>query len=179
MKFTALNIKNQQFNKSLKGYNKEEVEAFLERLAEEFEILQSENDIYKRELDSIKEQNKEFRKIEKHLQNTLVNAQESSSKVVETAKKQTALIVREAELKANQTIEKAKEEANYIRDSVIKLREEKNLLLAKLKAMVETQANLLEAATDKPVTVNQNKIKAAVTENKSEINIDKILERLL
>ena len=179
MKFTALNIKNQQFNKSIKGYNKEEVEAFLERLAEEFEILQSENDIYKRELDSIKEQNKEFRKIEKHLQNTLVNAQESSSKAVETAKKQTALIVREAELKANQTIEKAKEEANYIRDSVIKLREEKNLLLAKLKAMVETQANLLEASTDKMDTVHLNKIKTTITESKSEINVDKILERLL
>ncbi len=179
MKFTALNIKNQQFNKAIKGYNKEEVEAFLERLAEEFEILQNENDIYKKELDSIKEQNKEFRKIEKHLQSTLVNAQESSSKAVETAKKQTALIIREAELKANQTIEKAKEEANYIRDSVIKLREEKSLLLAKLKAMVETQANLLEVSIDVPESENKSRIKTAIPENKSEINVDKILEKLL
>ncbi len=127
MKFTALNIKNQEFNTGLKGYNKEEVKAFLERLSDEFEILQLENEKARKELETAQEKIKNYSKIEKHLQNALVTAQESSSKSVESAKKQTALIVREAELKANQMIEKAKEDANSIRESVVKLERRKKL----------------------------------------------------
>ncbi|KAB2842088.1 MAG: DivIVA domain-containing protein, partial [Melioribacteraceae bacterium] len=40
MKYTPFSIKNQEFNKSVRGFDKEEVHAFLEKLAEEFERLQ-------------------------------------------------------------------------------------------------------------------------------------------
>ncbi len=176
MKLSVLNIKNQEFNTSIKGYNKEEVTAFLERIAEEFELLQTENDRLKKENDVFKEQNKKYRKMEEHLQNTLVSAQETSSKAVESAKKQTALIIREAELRANQIVEKAKSDANLIREAVIRLREEKNTLLAKLKAIVETQASLLEGNNI------EHEIKTDSYErntNKSEINVDSILEKLV
>lgn len=179
MKFTALNIKNQEFNTGLKGYNKEEVKAFLERLADEFETLQLENEKSRKELESCQEKIKSYAKIEKHLQNALVTAQESSSKSVESAKKQTALIVREAELKANQMIEKAKEDANSIRESVVKLREEKTLLISKLKAMIETQANLLDMGSVYVDSKHTNIINQKVVEKKSEINVDEILEKLL
>jgi cell division initiation protein len=174
MKLNALNIKNQEFNTSLKGFNKEEVVAFLERIADEFEQLQSENDRLKKENDLLKEQNKKYKKMEEHLQNTLVSAQETSSKAVESAKKQTALIIREAELRANQIIEKAKTDANSIREAVIRLREEKNLLISKLKAIVETQASLLEGNKAGLENKDEN-----IGLEKSEINIDSILEKLL
>jgi len=36
MRFTPLNIKQQEFSKALRGYNAEEVRVFLERLANEY-----------------------------------------------------------------------------------------------------------------------------------------------
>ena len=45
-------------------------------------------------------------------------------------------MIKEAEIKASQIIEKAKENANEIRNSVINLREEKDLIVAKLKSIV-------------------------------------------
>ena len=91
MKVSPLSIKKQEFNKSLRGYDKEEVQAYLEKLSDEFEMIQKENDSLKKELENANEKLAEFRKIEKNLQNTLLKAQESSSKSIESTKKQAGL----------------------------------------------------------------------------------------
>ena len=108
MKFSPFSIKAQEFSKSLYGYDKEEVRAFLESLASEVEKLQKDNDKLISQIDQNAEEITEFKKLEKSLQSTLLNAQESSSRSVESAKKQNQLIIKEAEIKANQLIEKAK-----------------------------------------------------------------------
>ncbi len=182
MKYTPFGIKNQEFNRAVRGYDKDEVRAFLDKLSDEFERLQSENDKLNTEIENLNGQVKEFKKIEKNLQNTLLSAQESSSKAIDSAKKQTALILKEAELKASQMIEQAKEKANSIRDAVIKLREEKRLLVSTLTAMVETQTSLWELSfnEENETTVKKKRsITLKRNEDKSEINTDDILEKLL
>jgi len=177
MKFTPFSIKAQEFNKSVRGYDKDEVKAFLEALSNEFERLQNKNDKINSQLEIYVDEIKEFKKLEKTLQSTLVSAQESSGKAVESAKKQNQLIIKEAEIKAQQLIEKAKEEANFIRTSVLKLREEKNLLIAKLKAMIESQAGLIDMTENVIEPVSSAEMK---NENgESEIDVDDILEKLL
>ncbi len=47
MKVSPLNIKKQEFTRAMRGYDKEEVEAYLDKLADEFELLQKENDSLK------------------------------------------------------------------------------------------------------------------------------------
>lgn len=183
MKFTPFGIKNQEFNKSVRGYDRDEVRAFLEKLSDEFERLQQDNDKLKNEIERNEDQIKEFRRIEKNLQNAMLSATESTTKAVDSAKKQTALMIKEAELKAAQLIEKAKENANSIRDSVLKLREERKLLLSRIKAMIDTQASLLEFDVENIETKKVRKkeaVKETVKrEEQSEINVDDILEKLL
>jgi len=178
VKYSPFNIKNQEFNKSVRGYDKDEVKAYLEKLSDEFELLQSDNKKLSDELEQMKEEVSEFKRIEKNLQSTLLNAQESSSKSVESAKKQTALILKEAELKASQIVEKAKENANSIRDSVLQLREERDLLIARLRAMVNSQASLLEMNVE-TIETHQSFKKSAQKEEKTDMDIDGIVEKLL
>ncbi|MFZ6031871.1 MAG: DivIVA domain-containing protein [Melioribacter sp.] len=184
MKFTPYGIKNQEFNKSVRGYDRDEVKAFLERLADEFERISNENDRLQKELELKEEQLAEYKKLEKNLQSALLSATETTSKAVDSTKKQTALMIKEAEIKAAQIIEKAKESADALREAVIKLREEKKLLIAKLKAMVDTQSNLMEIITDKnkttpDVLIKKQTASESTKEEQSEINVDDILEKLL
>ncbi len=182
MKFTPFGIKSQEFNRTVRGYDRDEVKAFLEKLSDEFERIQTENDKFKTDLERMEDQMKEYRRIEKNLQNALLSATENSSKAVESTKKQTALILKEAELKAAQLIENAKENANKIRESVLKLREERKLLIAKIKAMIDTQASLLEFNVENIETLPKKKEQPKTTElpdDQSEINVDDILEKLL
>lgn len=181
MKFTPFSIKNQEFSRTVRGYDKDEVKAYLEKLSDEVERLQSENNKLSAEVEHLNEKMVEYKRIEKNLQTTLLSAQESSTKAVESAKKQTALLVKEAELKASQIVEEAKEKANEIRDAVLKLREEKKLLVAKLRAMVDTQSSLLEVSFKERVIEEEGEIDftSAKKDVESKINTDDILEKLL
>ena len=183
MKYTPFGIKNQEFNRSVRGYDKDEVKAFLEKLADEFERLQNDNDKLKADLEKMDNQLQEYRKIEKNLQTALLSATETTTKAVDSTKKQTALMIKEAELKAAQIVEKAKESANTLRQSVLKLREEKKLLVARLKAMIDTQSSVLEMNTESIQTYSVNKESQKQTSSKpddqNDINVNDILEKLL
>lgn len=177
MRISPLNIKNQEFNKSLRGYDKDEVHDFLDKLAGEYEEVVRENEQFRKELEEARTQLAEFKRIEKNLQETLLRAQESSSKSVESAKKQTALMVKEAEIKSEQMLEKARAEAEYIRESLVKLKEERGLIIAKLKSIIASQSTLLEMSFNK-------KEKSSLTpkEEKTEdfkIDINEIVDKLL
>lgn len=178
MKLSPVSIKNQEFNKSMRGYDKDEVTSFLDRIADELEILQRENETLKKELDAANIRLSEFRRIEKNLQDTLLKAQESSAKAVDSAKRQTGLMVKEAEIKASQILDKARENANEIRNAVITLREEKNLIVARLKAIVSSQSHLLKLKVED--TVEEKDPSKKIEENKNvDINIDDIVNKML
>ncbi len=97
---------------------------------------------------------------------------------MEATKKQTSLMIKEAELKASQIIEKARESTNDIRNAVVNLREEKDLILAKLKAIVSSQANLLELKVER---AGDEKLASKKIEqsNKMDIDINDILNKIL
>lgn len=180
MKLQPFSIRQQEFSKKIRGFDPDEVKAFLERIADDVEELQKENEDLKQQIESLTEQLEEFKKIEKNLQDTLLKAQETSSKSIESAKKQTALMIKEAELKAAQIVEKARESANEIRNAVLNLREEKDMLIARLKAIINSQAHLLEVKIDDiDEEVVVQKKKGREENKKLDLNIDDIVERLL
>lgn len=180
MRLTPLSIRQQEFSRSFRGLDENEVITFLERAADDFEELVKENEALKKKVEKSEEQLSEFRKIEKNLQDTLLKTTEASSKAMESTKKQTALITKEAELKAEQIIDDAKEQEKKLREAVIKLTEEKDLVLSKLKAIIATQAELLkmdikfEEPAKKPAEKEEETKK-----DKDDINYNKIIEKLL
>jgi len=178
MKISPIEIRQQEFTKKMRGYDPDEVQSFLETLADEIQKLNEDNESLTSEVESLTEQINEYKKIEKNLQDTLLNAQESSAKSMEATKKQAGLMIREAELKASQIIEKARESTNDIRNAVVNLREEKDLILAKLKAIVSSQANLLELKVERAGD-EKTKGKKIEESNKMDIDINDILDKIL
>lgn len=178
MKISPLAIKRQEFSKSFRGLDAEEVQAFLEKLAEQVEELIAENDSMKKQVEDASTQLAEYRRIEKNLQETLLKAQENSAKSIESTKKQASLMLKEAELKAQQIIDKAKENANEIRSSIINLREERDVIIAKLRAIITSQTNLLEMKVEKAgeEPAAEKKIEPP---KKFQVNIDQVIDKLL
>jgi cell division initiation protein len=179
MKVSPISIKKQEFGKSVRGFDKDEVRAYLEKLADEFEAVQRENDSLKKELELANVKLVEFRRIEKSLQETLLKAQESSSKSFESTKKQTSLMIKEAEIKASQILEKARESANDIRNAVISLREERDLIVSKLRAMVNSQAHLLAIKIEDAGTEDVIIKKTGQEAKKVEVDVNDIVNKLL
>jgi cell division initiation protein len=178
MKITPANIKEQQFNKVMRGYDPEEVKTFFDKLCADLEDHLNEHEQLKNDLDKALAKINEYKKIEVNLRNTLLKATESSSQSLDNAKKQSEQIVKEAEEKAAQIIERAQEESESIRSAVISLKEERNMIVARLKAIINSQAALLEMKVESiekerplPKRLNENEL--------FEFNIDEIIEKLI
>ncbi len=86
--------------------------------------------------------------------------------------------MKEAEIKASQMLENARQEANDIRNAVVNLREERDLIIARLKSIINSQAHLLESkvkdAGDEPVQPRKTESQENV-----DIDVDDIVNKLL
>jgi cell division initiation protein len=176
MRLNALTIKSQHFNKKMRGFDPEEVSEFLEKVADDYEAIVNENTELTKKLSEAELIIMDYKRIEKSLQDTLLTAQDNATKTIEATKKQSALIIKEAELKANQFLENANEECEKIKITIMKLKEERNLLVAKLKTIVNTQVEVLAFH-------NKAKIEEKPNDNNqiddSLLDVEDIVEKLL
>jgi cell division initiation protein len=178
MKLSPLLIKKQEFEKSMRGYNVDEVQTFLDKISSEMEELINEKEALEEKVAALNHKVEEFQKIEKNLQDTLIKTQETSAEVVDSAKKHSALIIKEAEIKASQIVQNAEDISNEMRKAVLTLREEKDLIIARLKVIVGTQTNLLEGKV-KDAGEERKKTKVQDEAEKFDIDVDGIVDRLL
>ena len=133
MKLTPRKIEEASFGKSAFGYDKDEVDQFLKDLADEFADCLNENEEIKKELSRTKDELEQFKKIEKNLQSTLLDAQESTQKTIVEAREQAKNMVAVAEAHADE-----------IRRSVSELEEAKKRLVAELTAIIDSQEIVLK-----------------------------------
>ena len=99
MRITPMDIRQQQFTvKMFRGFDVQEVDMFLEDLAEDYEALLKENQLLKEQLQAMEERARSLEDRERVLQETLVTTQRVTEEMKESARREAALLVREAEL---------------------------------------------------------------------------------
>lgn len=178
MNITPASIKEQKFAKAMRGYSPEEVEEFLNKLADELDALLKEQGETKTELEKAQAIIEAYKRIETNLRDTLSKANESSTQSINNAKKQADSLLKDAEEKSAQMVQKAEEEAESIRSAVLSLKEERNMIVARLKAIINSQAALLEMKIES--IDNERPLPKRINDNDMfEFNIDAIIEKLL
>lgn len=145
MKITPLEIKRQQFKKVMRGFDPVEVETFLDMLSNELEEqVRTTKDLRDRIIE-LETQLADYKNMEKTLQQTLMQAQEASGKSIENSRKEADLIIRDAELKAQQIIEKARTDFSKIKEEISALKARKESVLSRLKILLSSELDLIRA----------------------------------
>jgi len=178
MNLSPLMIKKQEFEKSMRGYNVEEVQQFLNKISSEIEKLIGKNKELEDEVEKLNLQIEKLQKSENQLRENIQKTKETSAQALESAKKQSTLIIKESEAKASQMIQHAEEKVSALQNAVLTLREEKDLIIARLKAIINTQSNLLEGKV-KDAGEEPKKPKAQDKAEKLDIDLDGIVDKLL
>ncbi len=138
-------IRRQTFRKKLQGFDQTEVSQFLEEVAGDFDRLQAENAELSRKVTELETQLKDFRSVEKALQQTLIQAQDSTAKAVDNARKEAQLIIQDAELKGAQIIDKSRNELTALKEQVTILGAKKESIVARLKMLLHSELELVRA----------------------------------
>ena len=152
MKLTALDIKKQEFSKAFRGFDKLEVSAFLEIVAEEFEQLLGINNGLQEKIKELEDSLGNYKKMEESWQNTLVTVQKSLDEAKLAAQKESQLILREAQVQKEQILKEAETELYTLKQKISRLQELKQEFLTHFKAFLDNQDNLLDNfAQDKKI----------------------------
>lgn len=145
MKLTPLDIHHKEFHRAIRGYHEEEVDRFLDEIAEEFERLFKENIELKEQLEKMKGDLENYATMEKALQNALLTAQKSAEDVTGHAQKEAELIVRDAELKGKEIIQEAYDLKRKYESSLIHLKEAEEEFRTKFKSMLESYIRIADS----------------------------------
>lgn len=145
MNVTPLDIHQKQFRRALRGYDRQEVEAFLSLLAAEFEDLVKENMTLHEETRRKAEEIAEYRSRERSLQETLIAAQKASEEIREASRKEAEIAISEAELQGEKIVQGAHARFLRIVDDINELKRQRARFEANVRALVESHLKLLEA----------------------------------
>lgn len=118
-------IHNVTFDRVMRGYRPEEVDAYLDQVAAELERLQTEKGDLEKKMNILAEKVAQYRNDEETLKTALLNAQRMGESVIHEARQKAETILYDATNKANQA-----------RDEALEKVAEEELLLSRLKAEV-------------------------------------------
>ena len=144
MKITPLDIQQMMFKSRFRGYDKEEVNRFLEELARTVEELNRENAISREKIVFLEQQITELKRTEATLSNTLVSAQSLAEDVKRTAQREADLIMKEAELKAGELIRQARIELADTQRDLSTLQKQRLVMVERIRATLHTFGRMLE-----------------------------------
>ena len=165
---TAMEIRNQQFGKSLRGYDQDEVKNFLMQLAQDYENLYSQNATLKESIKRLESELQKYHKIEDTMNNSLIFAQQTAEDMKTNARREADLILEDAKRRIAELL--------MVYQEVIK---RLNLFNTELKAQMSGQIEMLEKNQHRVEELTQffySKDLKEMLEKLEEVNIKDVQE---
>ncbi len=144
MRITPLDIQQKQFPIKFRGFDVEEVYAFLEIVREEMEALIRENSMLKENVSRLEGQLREFKDMEVTLRETLLTAQQMVEDYKNNSIKESELIMREAEMKAETMIKLAQEKVINVHEDIVDLKGIRRHFKEELHRLIKGHLQMLE-----------------------------------
>jgi cell division initiation protein len=143
-KITIIDIQHKEFKKSLQGYDRNEVNEFLDEIIETLEDENTARAALQGEIAELRERLSHFKTMEESLQSTLLLAQRTADEVKAAAHKEADLIKQEARLTAEREvsglsarIDESRREAQRHQDTAEKAKSELRSLLMSHLSLIE------------------------------------------
>ncbi len=145
MKLTPLDIQQQQFRKKLaNGYDRREVDMFMELVRNEMEEIITENMNIKQQLRDKTESLDAYKDREQTIKETMITTQRLKDDIHANALKEAELIIADAKIKAEEIVNGAQMRYMEIVGEIKGLKREKMQLEADLKSMLEVHLKMLD-----------------------------------
>ncbi|MDP2168105.1 MAG: DivIVA domain-containing protein [Thermodesulfovibrionales bacterium] len=144
MRITPLDIQQKHFPMKFRGFDVEEVLAFLEVIRDEMEDLMRENASLKESIARTETQVGEYRDMEGTLRETLMTAQLMVEEYKTNSRKEAELLIREAELKADSLMKDAQEKVIKIHEDITDLKGIRRHFKEEVKRLIESHLRMLD-----------------------------------
>jgi cell division initiation protein len=158
MKVTPLELRQVEFGTALRGFDKNEVKAFLNDAAEGLENVLREADRLRESLSRADQDLTEHRDREVNLRNTLLTAQRLADQIKENAENEAKMILREAEGRADLLLQKSQARLEEIEREINELKLRRRDVEATLEASIAALGNALQFVRSKDASDKEEKL---------------------
>ena len=145
MRITPMDIEQQEFSRSFRGYNEEEVDDFLDKIVKDYEELINENVRLNEEIERMQEKLKEFSEIEETLRSALLNAQKSAEEMKGRVESEAKIIIEKAEMEAKTLKQQVFQREDLVKNEIDNLRRYKFIFKEKFKSMLNLYLKMVES----------------------------------
>ena len=145
MRITSMDIMNREFKKGMRGYNIDEVDEFLEKIAEDYEAIYKENALLKEKMEVFQDKLDHYSKIETTIQSTLILAQNAADQAKQSSQGEAELIIKNANESAQKIMDKAHAGVLSINDEFDRTKQEFAKFRSKFRNFMVTQMEMFEA----------------------------------
>jgi cell division initiation protein len=143
MKITPQDIHAQEFRRSLRGYDMDEVDAFLAQVADELETHVQENLQLKDRIKVLEERISEYHNLDQRLKDTLVTAQEMKDEIAKASQHKVEAAAALARAEAQRIVADAHKKLIRIQAQVDDLRRYRDSFVIRYKAFLDQQYRFL------------------------------------
>lgn len=144
MKITPLDIQHKVFDTQWRGYHKTQVDQFLEEIAESVEELTKDNLVLKEKFSGKDDEVGQLKRAETTLTSTLISTQSFVDQLKHGAQRDADLLVKEAELKAEEILAQSRAELAEMRRMISTLKQQRALVLDRLRLTLSSFHRLVE-----------------------------------
>ncbi|MCG8307462.1 MAG: DivIVA domain-containing protein [Cytophagales bacterium] len=182
MKITPLEIRQKTFERAFRGYDKDEVNAFLQILSSEWEKSVDEKKELLIKLESLEKEINKLREVESSLYKTLKAAEDTGANMIEQANKAAELQLKETQMKSDNIVREAKAKSKMImentekhaRDIISKMLDEIKSLEQNFTAALTLKENLIADLTSLSSSTLERVQK--FKKQKDKLDIDKYMK---
>jgi cell division initiation protein len=143
IKVSPLDIQQKRFHVGFRGYEKTEVEMFLDLVRDEMESLMREVIELREFRQSYDERLRELTEKEETVKNTVIMAQKLMDESKESARKEAALVIKDAEIRSQQILGDAQSERVKLEGELQELRRRKHHFLQDVKKVIEMHLEMV------------------------------------
>ncbi len=144
MKITPLEIKQQQFEKSLRGYDVADVQAFLTLISNEYEHLLTKNKELEEQIEKLSDRVKHYERVEEALHETLQTTKESVAQKMDNARLEAKNTTDKAQMEAESIIQEANQQRAQIRQSILRLLDRRDEIIAGISSYLDNAKTSIE-----------------------------------
>lgn len=144
MKLTPIDIQQQQFRRELRGFDRREVQAFLDLVAQQLGDGQRETNNLRTEVRCSRRELDEHRERETTLREAMLTAQRAIEEIREQAQREAQLVITEAEMRAEKLVHSAHNRVTKILEEIQDLRRQRVRMIEELRGIVQTHVQLLK-----------------------------------
>lgn len=158
MKVTPLDLRQQRFATVMRGYDRGEVTAFLNEVADDYEHALRETDRLREDVARLESALAEHHGQERNLRNTLLTAQKMADDVKDQAAAEAERLVKEAESRADLIVQKSQTRTEELQREIETMRGKRREVEDGIQALVTTLQGTLGSIREQDARGREDKV---------------------